>query len=341
MDTKSWTRSPKSGKNGHEVRKAVKMDTKSWTRSPKSGIVEAATSVREWRGEPKKGPWHWVVALLGWCSGRRGLHCRQGGCALLEARFAPRAVVRLICQKPTLLLDRLFVTLAGSWSQCEASKALVGHVRAYRDILNDALAALSIIRRVRRLRTLLVKVAPRGFRPSGLDSFVSRVCKGEGFEGFDLRMRCVLSPSRSCICCSLFVGLGFVLCPMLCLKLQVFALPRPLWKRKYQIAPCGIGNRGCLARMLNGNAPVLICEVARVRASWRVHAVEATGYSRKMVASMLSDSLDCPCFRLHRGYLIVGHLPRQSIRKGSETSSQGSVNSCIALRLWSMCPCDG
>ncbi|OWM86340.1 hypothetical protein CDL15_Pgr010682 [Punica granatum] len=30
------------------------------------------------------------------------------------------------------------------------------------------------------------------------------------------------------------------------------------------------------------------------------------------------------------GYLIVGHLPRQSIRKGSETSSQGSVNSCIA-----------
>ncbi|OWM91295.1 hypothetical protein CDL15_Pgr000239 [Punica granatum] len=37
------------------------------------------------------------------------------------------------------------------------------------------------------------------------------------------------------------------------------------------------------------------------RASWRVHAVETIGYSRKMVASMLSDSLDCPCFRLHRG----------------------------------------
>ncbi|PKI59334.1 hypothetical protein CRG98_020265 [Punica granatum] len=41
--------------------------------------------------------------------------------------------------------------------QCEVSKALVGHARAYRDILNDALAALSIIRRARRLRTLLVK----------------------------------------------------------------------------------------------------------------------------------------------------------------------------------------
>ncbi|PKI48988.1 hypothetical protein CRG98_030575 [Punica granatum] len=41
--------------------------------------------------------------------------------------------------------------------QCEASKAPVGHARAYRDILNDALAALSIIRRVCSLRTLLVK----------------------------------------------------------------------------------------------------------------------------------------------------------------------------------------
>ncbi|OWM72726.1 hypothetical protein CDL15_Pgr013844 [Punica granatum] len=55
MDTKSWTRSLKSGKDGYEVldakfekrqrwtrspglevRKAAKMDTKSWTRSPKS-----------------------------------------------------------------------------------------------------------------------------------------------------------------------------------------------------------------------------------------------------------------------------------------------------------------
>ncbi|PKI66753.1 hypothetical protein CRG98_012759 [Punica granatum] len=44
----------------------------------------------------------------------------------------------------------------------------------------------------------------KGFRPSGLDSFVSRVCKGEGFEGFDLRVRCVLSPSRNCVYCSPF-----------------------------------------------------------------------------------------------------------------------------------------
>ncbi|OWM90079.1 hypothetical protein CDL15_Pgr000866 [Punica granatum] len=78
-----------------------------------------------------------------------------------------------------------------------------------------------------------------------------------------------------------------------------------------------------------------------VRASRRVHDTEVTGCSRKTVASMLNDSLDCPHLQLRRGYLIVGHLPRQSIRKGSETSSRGSVNSRIALRLWSMCPCEG
>ncbi|PKI41501.1 hypothetical protein CRG98_038103 [Punica granatum] len=42
--------------------------------------------------------------------------------------------------------------------KCEVSKTPVGYARAYRDIFNDALAALSIIRRARRLRTLLVRV---------------------------------------------------------------------------------------------------------------------------------------------------------------------------------------
>ncbi|PKI67452.1 hypothetical protein CRG98_012036 [Punica granatum] len=76
-----------------------------------------------------------------------------------------------------------------------------------------------------------------------------------------------------------------------------------------------------------------------LRASWRVHAAEVTGCSRKTVASMLSDLLDCPRLRLYRACLIIRHLPHQSIKKGSKTSSRGSVNSCIALRLWSMCPC--
>ncbi|PKI79298.1 hypothetical protein CRG98_000312 [Punica granatum] len=134
------------------------------------------------------------------------------------------------------------------------------------------------------------------------------------------------------------------------------AAPLLSGKRKCQIAPCGIGNRGCLGANVERGCPDLhllkwpvvgawfdvsdhLLLFFTARAFWRVHAVETTGCSRKTVASMLSDSFDCPCFRLHMGgYLTVGHLSRQSIRKGSKTSSQGSVNSCIALRLWSMCP---
>ncbi|OWM77175.1 hypothetical protein CDL15_Pgr026171 [Punica granatum] len=41
---------------------------------------------------------------------------------------------------------------------CEASRALVGHARAYRDILNDALAASLVIRHARRFRIILVRV---------------------------------------------------------------------------------------------------------------------------------------------------------------------------------------
>ncbi|PKI74294.1 hypothetical protein CRG98_005319 [Punica granatum] len=48
---------------------------------------------------------------------------------------------------------------------------------------------------------------------------------------------------------------------------------------------------------------------------------------------LLGGFARCTAFLIR--YRIVGHLPRQSIRKGSKTSSWGSVNSCIALRLWS------
>ncbi|PKI64283.1 hypothetical protein CRG98_015323 [Punica granatum] len=51
-------------------------------------------------------------------------------------------------QRPTLLLR----------PRCEASGAPFGHARAYRDVLNDAPAALSVVRRARRLWTLLIKV---------------------------------------------------------------------------------------------------------------------------------------------------------------------------------------
>ncbi|OWM90082.1 hypothetical protein CDL15_Pgr000869 [Punica granatum] len=70
--------------------------------------------------------------------------------------------------------------------------------------------------------------------------------------------------------------------------------------------------------MLIGDAPVFIlwkwpvasalCDVSdhlllffTVRTSWGVHAVKANEYSRKTIASMLSDSLNCPHLRLHRG----------------------------------------
>ncbi|OWM76939.1 hypothetical protein CDL15_Pgr011664 [Punica granatum] len=155
--------------------------------------------------------------------------------------------------------------------------------------------------------------------------------------------------------------LRFVLCPMslfetpqLCTaeaalvcfaswRLVACELPLSFRKRKCQIAPCGIGNQGCLGANVERGCPGLHllkwlvvdawCDVSdhlllffAIRASWMVHAAEVTRCSRKTVASMLSDSLDCSRLQLHRGYLIVGHLPRQSIRNGSETSSRGCVN---------------
>ncbi|PKI72245.1 hypothetical protein CRG98_007319 [Punica granatum] len=68
--------------------------------------------------------------------------------------------------------------------RCEASKALVGHARAYRDILNDALAAPSIIRRASQLRTLLVRalLRPDVSFPGAYCYMLSVVglCGGEG-----------------------------------------------------------------------------------------------------------------------------------------------------------------
>ncbi|PKI49212.1 hypothetical protein CRG98_030401 [Punica granatum] len=127
------------------------------------------------------------------------------------------------------------------------------------------------------------------------------------------------------------------------------------------MGPCSARKRkrGCLGGNVERGCPSLhllkwpvegaLCDrcpqsylvISAVHASWMVHAAKVPEYSRKTVVLMLGDSLDCPLLRLHRGYLIVGHFPRQSIRKGSKTSSRGSVNSRIALRLWSMCPCEG
>ncbi|PKI66828.1 hypothetical protein CRG98_012834 [Punica granatum] len=58
----------------------------------------------------------------------------------------------------------------------------------------------------------------KSFRPSELDFFVSRVCKGEGFEGFDIRLGFVLSlvylleTPRLCIAWSLWCALPYFKC---------------------------------------------------------------------------------------------------------------------------------
>ncbi|PKI71077.1 hypothetical protein CRG98_008542 [Punica granatum] len=174
------TRSPRRSKCGHEVREAVYADTKSEkqymrTRSPESR---------------KCGHEAWLALPPGWLCFAGGPLCPLGGCAsdLPEANLTTRAVAR--CSAGCRLCRRGDCSLMGTprscdeglelWTkcprtprdggirvrrssgvcmpQCEASKAPIGHAQAYRDILNDALTALSIIRRARRLRNLLVKL---------------------------------------------------------------------------------------------------------------------------------------------------------------------------------------
>ncbi|PKI54839.1 hypothetical protein CRG98_024790 [Punica granatum] len=153
--------------------------------------------------------------------------------------------------------------------QCEASKASVGHARAYRDILNDALAALAIIRRARRLRTLLVKL------------------------GFVLCLMSLFETPRVCIAEA---------------ALEKKISNCPMWNREPRLPSANVERECPCLHLLKWPVVGAWCDVSdhlllffTARASWRVHAIEATECSRKMVASMLNDSLDCPCFRLHRG----------------------------------------
>ncbi|PKI51217.1 hypothetical protein CRG98_028391 [Punica granatum] len=101
-------------------------------------------------------------------------------------------------------------------------------VWAYRDVLKDAQVSLLVVRCVRwlgpfssgcrraaafvtrmgismqiwldlnlsclSLALAFAKVALRGFRPGGLDSFVSRFYKNKGFEGFNLQLGSILCP---------------------------------------------------------------------------------------------------------------------------------------------------
>ncbi|PKI56804.1 hypothetical protein CRG98_022762 [Punica granatum] len=112
---------------------------------------------------------------------------------------------------------------------------------------------------------------------------------------------------------------------------------------------------GCKATVLRirltvGTATRLVaweCEkrgwfTCKVRASWKVHVAEVAGCSRKTVASMLSDSLNCHRLRLRRGYLIVGHLPRQiggddGGRVGPILWSEVRRCLCLLLQVGGLC----
>ncbi|PKI63280.1 hypothetical protein CRG98_016325 [Punica granatum] len=115
--------------------------------------------------------------------------------------------------------------------QCEAFKAHVGHARAYRGIFNDALAALSIIRCVRRLRTLLVMVpSPRGvFDLTGSILLSLEFARAKGSK--DSTSECVVFCLRRGVASAapLFVGLGFVLSPVYLLETPRLCIAWSLW----------------------------------------------------------------------------------------------------------------
>ncbi|PKI44922.1 hypothetical protein CRG98_034684 [Punica granatum] len=62
--------------------------------------------------------------------------------------------------------------------RCKASRVPVGHAPAYRDVLNDALAASSVIQHARWFRTFLVRLVPRVFveNSSNLHCEAALVC---------------------------------------------------------------------------------------------------------------------------------------------------------------------
>ncbi|PKI72181.1 hypothetical protein CRG98_007450 [Punica granatum] len=160
----------------------------------------------------------------------------------------------LICWRPASLLGRLLVALPDAGfvvgairvfalamrmrshfrrPQCKASKAPVGHTRAYRDILNDALAALSIIRYARQRRTLLVRLLPR--LPRGVFDLTGSIILSLEFarakDSKDSTSECVVFRLRRGVASAapLFVRLGFVFCPVYLLETPRLYIAWSLW----------------------------------------------------------------------------------------------------------------
>ncbi|PKI60805.1 hypothetical protein CRG98_018794 [Punica granatum] len=95
-----------------------------------------------------------------------------------------------------------------------------------------------------------------------------------------------------------FVGLGFILCPM-----SLFETPRLC------IAEWPVAGAFC------DRCPQSYLDISAVHASWMVHAAEAAECSRKTVALILDNSLNCLRLLFCRGYLIIRHPPCRSKRK--------------------------
>ncbi|PKI61894.1 hypothetical protein CRG98_017723 [Punica granatum] len=124
------------------------MDLKYWTRSPESSKYRGCYAVGT----------RWLVSIA---------ICRTIK-NLLDNGIRYATVKALICRRLVPLLGRLPVCWGCPglvmWDsssrrpRCEASGAPVSLAWAYRDVLKGAQATLSVVRRARELRTLLIKV---------------------------------------------------------------------------------------------------------------------------------------------------------------------------------------
>ncbi|PKI65005.1 hypothetical protein CRG98_014590 [Punica granatum] len=124
------------------------------------------------------------IAVEAFAQLARGRPYRMGGCSLVLSKAD--------------LVAGTVLAHEGYENGVVATRGLqfrIGHAWAYRDVLNNALVVLSIVQCARWLWTLLNKIVHLKifrFRHSGLDYFVSQVCKGEGFGESNLQINVVL-----------------------------------------------------------------------------------------------------------------------------------------------------
>ncbi|PKI48610.1 hypothetical protein CRG98_031029 [Punica granatum] len=139
-----WTRSPESSKYRRGVRKAINADANPNVlicRKPASPLGRLLVAL------PDVGSVAGAIVVCWGCPGlamkdsssKRSAHvkgCVRDACSSVLGRPGDPYRVFALAMRMRSHFRR---------PQCEASKAHVGHARAYQDILNDALTTLSII----------------------------------------------------------------------------------------------------------------------------------------------------------------------------------------------------